>query len=152
MLLTDGTFLSFTECSFGFHFGKAWVGVTENYMNGKGAGERDCWRCRKCRSDHRAPTKDVSLTAFDSFTELRSKIETLLPLKAAISSLSLKVDQLLLLKTTVDVLEKSVQSFESSMDFYTKQSDDVIASAVAREVTIKALETDVYTLHSTVSK
>lgn len=87
-----------------------------------------------------------------SLAELSAKIEALVPLKDVISSLVLKVDQLLALKSAVDELHKSMQSVEQSMDFLSKKYEEMRASEAKRQVTIDKLETDVASLRSLVSK
>ncbi|KAH9364797.1 hypothetical protein HPB48_012730 [Haemaphysalis longicornis] len=150
-LLAKGKFLVCTECDVGFHFGKNCAGIAETATSGKGAAKRETWLCRDCPSQNNTAAAADAVQNCDSLSELSAEIESLLPMKDAISSLVLKVGELLQLKPTVDVLQKSVDSVHETVNFVSDKYDEVIATAAAQQATIGQLQGEVHALKATIS-
>ncbi|KAM7296707.1 uncharacterized protein ISCGN_021864 [Ixodes scapularis] len=81
----------------------------------------------------------------DQLLSLRDKVDSLLPLPA-------KVDDLLTLKTTFAELKVTVEELKSSVEFTSRQYDELLAELTTNKRETKDLRTEVTELKNTISE
>lgn len=125
---TDEVHLSCSECNYEYHLGSC-SGVTESAYKKKSVEAKISWKCTTCKTSNargnqsnakEKMSREIDLTK--EIVEIHQKLSALLTMKA-------KVDALEGIITTVDAIEKSVQTmsdkYDEVMNQMKKQNTDI---------------------------
>lgn len=153
--------MSCTDCRRSYHLGGC-SGIADKTFTTMGPVKREKWRCRACRSGN--PTSGVDIVedaASGDRSELQAqivvigqKLDLLLSLKGSVDKLSMlpmKVDDLMSLRPAVESMRETVNSMQTSVQFFSDQYDSLMALVASNEKEIKSLRAEVGVLKETVS-
>lgn len=151
-----------SECTFSYHLGQSCSGIADSTFTTMGAGKRDKWRCRTCRTGEArpnasAPRESLQAEPLDfsaQLTIVNKKLDVLLSLKESVNTLLQlppKVDHLLALKPLVDKLTNTVEEVQKAAEFFSAKYDTLVAEVTSQGQVVKELQGEVGMLRENVS-
>ncbi|CAN8008037.1 unnamed protein product [Ixodes pacificus] len=156
----DGKFLTCVLCRNGYHLSKSCSGVAEATFSGMGATRRENWKCATCRTgelrsgtgtvadvSHALVTGQLASISqtLNQLLSLKTSVDTLLPLPS-------KVEELLALRPIVEELRSTVEVLQTTVDSFGARYDSVLALAVTNEESIKTMQAEVDTVKVTLEE
>lgn len=166
----DERFLTCTDCENGYHLGKSCSGVSESTFLAMGASRKESWRCLTCRTGElrsgcaagsgvpaRAADQagkvqqEQATTVSDQLTSISTTLNQLLSLKTSVETLlplPAKVDQLLTLKPVVEELRSTVSVLQTTVDTFSTNYDSVLALAMTNQESVKDLQQEICTVRA----
>lgn len=129
--------------------------------------KKEKWRCRACRSKGNNSTPDGAnessdvISQSDSPTltgqifEINRKLDSLLSLKTSVDllmELPGKVNEILLLKPSIELMKASVEEVQTSITFLAQKYDSLLEATSVHEKEIKGIHSEMEALRLTVSE
>lgn len=153
---TDGAFMKCCSCNHVYHL-DACSGIADRTFRSMGTGKREKWVCRTCRlRESRLSVSEEAASASQEDTvsaqlaAISQKLELLHTLKANVDrlcDLPAKVDDLLLLKPSVDAMKVTIASLQESV----RKCESMMKLVQQNDQEVKLLRSEVGALQATVS-
>lgn len=122
LLPTDGKFLTCMLCKRGYHLGKNCSAVTEGTYTKMSIERREAWSCQACKQSG-AATSDASFS--HQLTSVSQKLDQL---TTTVGALVVKVEELLVFKSTAERLAETVGEVQKSIEFLSTKYDSVLSA------------------------
>lgn len=155
---TDGAFIKCFACNHVYHLDVC-SGISDRTFKSMGSAKREKWICRTCRNRESrlgVSAVDEAVSPSDEGTvsvqlaEINQKLELLHTLKANVDrlcDLPAKVDDLLLLKPSVDAMKVTIKNLQESVT----KCETMMKLVKENDQEVKLLRSEVGALQATVS-
>lgn len=154
-----------SECRDQYHLGKQCSHIAESTFKTMGKDKRKKWVCRKCRkcksqssfsdTDSEFISQDGSSSISAHLDAVNKKLDLLHHLKKSVDRLSdlpTNIEDLLLMRPTVEALKETVGGVQDSITFFSKKYDSILALVNSKDNEVKLLRSEVSSLQSTLSE
>lgn len=144
-------------CAKDYHLGKTCSGIAESTFAAMSPDRKEKWRCKACRSKSTCSGTDEVDVSSDaiSMNESASLAAQILAMNEKLDSLLVlpgKVNELLLLKPSIDLMKASVEEVQTSISFLAEKYDNLLAKVSTHATDIRDLRAEVGALKTTVSE
>ncbi|CAN7977992.1 unnamed protein product, partial [Ixodes persulcatus] len=163
----DGRLMTCSTCAQNYHPGKVCSGIADSTFATLNLEKKEKWRCRACRSKGNNSTLDGANESSGVFSQsdsptltgqifdINRKLDSLLSLKTSVDllmELPGKVNELLLLKPSIELMKASVEEVQTSIAFLAQKYDSLLEATSVHEKEIKGIHSEMEGLRVTVSE